>query len=129
MRRAITRLVTTAGLLAAGALVSIAVATGSRTANSTSFDDASGDNQNGPDVTRVRVTNRDDGMLVFEITVPNRESMSGNESIEVFMDTDRNGSTGTNGADFALSFFARSGRVYIDKWAGSSFAQATTVTR
>ncbi len=62
-------------------------------------------------------------MLVFEITVPNRESLSATESIQLFMDTDRNGQTGSNGADFALSMFGRSGRVYIDKWTGSSFAR------
>ena len=61
MRRATPRLAAMVILLTAGVLFSIAVAAGSPAANSTSFDDPSGDHSNGPDITRVRVTNRDDG--------------------------------------------------------------------
>lgn len=123
MRRAATRLLTAALLLAVGALLAISGAAGSSSSNSTAFEDPSGDGKEGADVTRVRVTNQDDGQLVFEITLPNRESLIGSESIQLFIDTDRNGSTGSSGADFGIAIFARTGRVYIDKWTGSAFSR------
>ena len=124
MRRGATQVLTAALLLGSGALLAIAgAAVGSSSSNSTVFEDASGDNRDGADVTRVRVTNQDDGQLVFEITLPNRESLVGSELIVLYMDTDRNGSTGSSGTDFVIGTYARTGRVYIDKWTGTAFTR------
>jgi len=110
-------------LLGLGALLAISAAVGSPFANSTIFDDPTGDAAEGPDITRVRVTTRDDGQLILELTMPNREGLVGTEAVAVYMDTDRNGSTGYSGIDFVFVVFARSGRAYLDKWTGTSFAR------
>ena len=123
MRLAVLRLSAAALVLTGSALLAISVAEGSSSANSTTFDDAGSDARAGADVTRVRATNQDDGQLVFVLTLPNRESLVGSESIQLFIDTDRNGNTGSSGADFAISIFAQTGRVFIDKWTGSSFSR------
>lgn len=77
-------------------------------ANAVTFLDPAGDNRGGaPDLTSVRVSNDDAGMLEFQLVVPNRTDLRNSDVVTVYLDTDRSPGTGCQvgqgvGVDFTI---------------------------
>ena len=75
-------------------------------ANTQTFTDATGDNQGGaPDLTTIRVSNDDQGVLTFELVLPNRPELFEPDFVTVNLDVDRSVATGCDlGAGFGLDW-------------------------
>ena len=84
------RRVTTAAVVAALVFVGAAFA-----ANSGSFNDASGDTSQAPDITGVAISNDDAGTLTVKLSIANRASLSSDDEINVGIDADQNPDTGS----------------------------------
>ena len=93
------------GLLAAGFVVATA-ALGARNdspVETQTFTDPTGDNQqDAPDITGGSVASAADGTLTFAIALPGMTFFGPNNSVAVFLDTDRDRSTGQDGSDYVI---------------------------
>jgi hypothetical protein len=78
-------------------------------ANTSSFQDATGENPDGVDITSVRVSNDDEGLLTFRINIPTRPVFSEDMRVRVWFDSDDNRETGLTSTDVA-------GRDYFILW-------------
>jgi hypothetical protein len=68
---------------------------GAIAANSVTFTDAAGDNFGGsPDLTTVRASNDDNGVVRFDVVLPNRTDLGDLDFVVGYLDTDRNAATG-----------------------------------
>jgi hypothetical protein len=95
-------------------------------ANTTSYQDSTGENAAAPDITTLTASNTDAGMLSFKINVPNRPTFGQDMLIELFVDSDNNTSTGdsdplTAGADYAIEIFG--GDASLFRWDGTGFTR------
>ncbi|MCI0636473.1 MAG: hypothetical protein L0206_21525, partial [Actinobacteria bacterium] len=63
-------------------------------ANSTTYQDSSGENPAAPDITTLTTSNTDAGMLSFRVNVPNRPTFGQDMLIVLFVDSDNNAATG-----------------------------------
>ena len=95
-------------------------------ANSTSYQDSTGENAAAPDITTLTASNTDAGMLSIKVNVPNRPTFGQDMLIELFVDSDNNTSTGdsdplTAGADYAIEIFG--GDASLFRWDGSGFTR------
>lgn len=89
--------------LNAGFLLALALGGGAAAANSEAFTDAAGDAGSAPDVTAVAVTNDDNGLLGFAVTVPPSVRIGVNSFLTILLDTDRNRTTGNSrGFDYTI---------------------------
>ena len=91
-------------------------------ANSTTYQDSSGENAAAPDITTLIVSNTDAGMLSFRVNIPNRPALAPDMLIGLFVDSDNNPATGdtdllTAGADYAIEIFG--GEAALFRWDGS----------
>lgn len=95
-------------------------------ANSTSYQDSTGENAAAPDITTLTASNTDAGLLSFKVNVPNRPTFGQDMLIELFVDSDNNTSTGdqdplTAGADYAIEIFG--GDASLFRWDGTGFTR------
>ena len=95
-------------------------------ANSTSYQDSTGENAAAPDITTLTASNTDAGRLSFRVNVPNRPTFGQDMLIELFVDSDNNTSTGdsdplTAGADYAIEIFG--GDASLFRWDGTGFTR------
>jgi hypothetical protein len=93
-------------------------------ANSTSYQDSSGENPAAPDITTLTVSNTDAGLLQFRIAIPNRAQLSQDMLMLLFVDTDANAMTGdpeSLGADYVIQVFG--GEAALFRWDGSDFTR------
>ena len=93
-------------------------------ANSTSYQDSSGENPAAPDITTLTVSNTDAGLLQFRIAIPNRAQLGQDMLILLFVDTDANAMTGdpeSLGADYVIQVFG--GEAALFRWDGSDFTR------
>jgi hypothetical protein len=83
-------------------------------AKSVSFEDVTGENPGGLDVTRVTVSNNDAGMLTFRVAVPSHPRLTEGMRFRVWIDSDAKRATGlaANGMDFFLFHEAGRTRLY-----------------
>jgi hypothetical protein len=88
--------------------------------------DPAGDSGTAPDITRVEVTADAARRFTFGVSLPNRASgLEANELLLVFLDTDRNSSTGDLGGDYRILL----GSVYnLSRWTGSAWERLATPT-
>jgi len=91
-------------------------------ANTTSYQDSSGENPAAPDITTLTVSNTDAGMLAFRINIPNRPALTQDMLIGLFVDSDNNPATGdtdplTAGAEYAIEVFG--GEAALFRWDGT----------
>jgi len=111
-----------------GALVvtMVALAAGSQT-----FIDPTGDAGAAPDITTVVVSNDDNGVVTFAVTLANPALLTGDAVIAAFLNTDKNLTTGRqgDGSEFVILFDGTD--LGLFRWNGTTFApvQATTLTR
>jgi hypothetical protein len=95
-------------------------------ANSTSYQDSTGENAAAPDITTLTASNTDAGLLSFRVNVPNRPTFGQDMLIELFVDSDNSTSTGdsdplTAGADYAIEIFG--GDASLFRWDGTGFTR------
>jgi len=93
-------------------------------ANSTSYQDSSGENPVAPDITTLTVSNNDAGVISFKIDIPNRPQLTQDMLVLVFADTDANPQTGdpdSLGADYVIQIFG--GEAGLFRWDGTDFTR------
>ena len=95
-------------------------------ANSTSYQDSSGENPAAPDITTLTVSNTDAGMLSFRVNVPNRPSFGQDMLVVLFVDADNNSATGDpdplgQGVDYVVEIFG--GEAALFRWDGTNYTR------
>jgi hypothetical protein len=95
-------------------------------ANTTTYQDSSGENPNAPDITTLTVSNTDAGMLSFRVNVPNRPTFAQDMLVVLFVDADNNTSTGDPdplgpGVDYVVEIFG--GEAALFRWDGTNFTR------
>lgn len=96
-------------------------------ANSTSYQDSTGEDPAGPDITTIVVSNDDAGMITFRINVPNRPQLTPDIALFMFIDGDANQGTGDPdnlGAEYIIQLIQ--GEVILFKWDGSDYTLSST---
>ncbi|MGH3133076.1 MAG: hypothetical protein ACRDNY_04945 [Gaiellaceae bacterium] len=94
------------------------------TANSTTYNDSTGEDPAAPDITTIVVSNTDAGIVSFRVNVPNRPSLGQDMLIDLFVDTDNNTTTGSQdipGIDYVIEL-AR-GEINLFRWDGTDFTR------
>ena len=95
--------------------------------NTTTYPDSTGEDPAAPDITSVVVSNDDAGMITFQVNISNRPTLTPDMSFVVFLDTDKNGTTGAAGslgADYAIQLVP--GAVDLFQWNGTTYAHAAS---
>jgi hypothetical protein len=98
----------------------------SKSSNSKTFQDSTGENPNAPDVSTVTVSNDNTPQVTFHIAVPNRPAFTGDMRGYLYVDTDtdvRTGNTDWYGAEESVRFYLNKGTFlarlyewYGDEW-------------
>jgi hypothetical protein len=122
-------LVALAAVLAAlFTLAPIGAASPARTAaNSVTFEDSTGEDAQGPDITTVVVSNDDRGNLTWVINVPNRPTLTADMAFLIFINSDSNTATGDPqllGTDYVIELDGPIGgpaQVGLFRWDGTDF--------
>ena len=93
---------------AAALLVAVPVALGGSShaaANSTTYQDSTGEDAAAPDISGITVSNDDAGLITFQINLTNRPQFAADMLFLIFIDTDKNANTGdvdSLGAEYAI---------------------------
>ena len=93
-------------------------------ANSTTYQDSTGENPAAPDITQLTVSNTDAGLLQFRVAIPNRAQFTQDMLLLLFVDADANPSTGDPselGADYVVEIFG--GEAALFRWDGTNFTR------
>jgi hypothetical protein len=77
----------------------------------------------GPDITRVEVSNGQDGLVTFRITIANYTDLPANAFVAVFFDLDRNVDTGDLGDEAQIGLSPSRGVTY-ERWDGARMVAA-----
>lgn len=94
------------------------------TSNTTTYQDSTGEDPLGPDITTVVVSNNDAGTISFRINIPNRPTLERDMLIDMLIDTDNNPATGdpeSFGTDYAIELVL--GEVFLFRWDGENFTR------
>ena len=97
------------------------------TANTTTYQDSTGEDPAAPDVTTIVVSNDDAGLITFRINVPNRPQLTRDVAAIMFLDSDSNQATGDPdnlGADYILQLIL--GEALLFKWDGADYTLSAT---
>ena len=92
--------------------------------NSVPYQDSTGEDPAGPDITTITVSNDDTGMITFRINVPNRPTLGQDMLFEIWVDSDDNTATGDPelaGVDYVMQLVR--GEINLYKWDGSDFTR------
>ncbi len=99
------------------------------TANTTTYQDSTGEDPAAPDISTIVVSNTDAGMLSFQINIPNRPTLGQDMFMVMWVDTDNNGQTGAPidsgeppGTDYVLELFR--GEINLYRWDGTGFTRS-----
>lgn len=93
-------------------------------ANSTTYQDSTGENPAAPDISTIVVSNNDARAITFRINIPNRATLTPDMLLLVFADTDANPATGdpdSLGADYVIQVFG--GEAALFRWDGVDFTR------
>jgi len=133
------RLLTRPGILLAIAVAVVALPTvssgalsgaatpNSPAANSTTYQDSTGEDPAAPDITTIVASNDDAGMITFRVNVPNRPQYAADMGLVMFLDSDANQSTGDPenlGADFVIQLLR--GEIILFRWDGADYSLSAT---
>lgn len=97
------------------------------TANSTTYQDSTGDNGTGPDISTIVVSNDDAGTITFRINVANKPQLTPDVAVIMFLDSDSNQATGdpeSFGADYLIQYIL--GEAILFRWDGSNYSLSAT---
>jgi len=92
--------------------------------NSVPYQDSTGEDPAGPDITTITVSNDDTGMITFRINIPNRPTLGQDMLFEIWVDSDDNTATGDPelaGVDYVMQLVR--GEINLYKWDGSDFTR------
>jgi hypothetical protein len=91
-------------------------------ANSTNYQDSTGENPAAPDITTLTVSNTDAAQVSFRINIPNRANFTSDMYVALEIDTDNNANTGSpDGTDYAMEIFQ--GEAALFRWDGTGFTR------
>lgn len=93
-------------------------------ANSTTYQDSSGENPAAPDITTLTVSNTDAGVIQFRVAIPNRAQFTQDMLLLLFVDSDANPQTGDPdelGSDYVIEIFG--GEAALFRWDGTNFTR------
>jgi len=93
-------------------------------ANSTTYQDSTGENAGAPDITTLTVANTDAGVISFRVAIPNRQQFTQDMLLLLFVDSDANPSTGDPtelGSDYVIEIFG--GEAALFRWDGTNFTR------
>lgn len=115
------------GRLAVIGAVVLAIATSATAASASRADDtilnqvqvqdATGDSGSGPDLSSLTITSYADGTISFVVAFANRDFIQPNETVQLFIDLDDNGSE-----DLNLSIWPTGDPSYLAHWTGTDWA-------
>jgi hypothetical protein len=77
-----------------------------------------------PDITRVDVSNGQDGVVMFRVTIANYRDLPSNAFLAIFFDLDRNDETGDLGDEAQVGF--TTGGLVFERWDGQRMVRAST---
>ncbi len=92
-------------------------------ANSTTYQDSTGEDPSAPDITTITVSNDNSGVITFRINVPNRPQLTQDLAVIMFLDSDSNQATGDQsslGADYLIQYIL--GEAILFRWDGNDFS-------
>jgi hypothetical protein len=93
--------------------------------NPVSFTDPTGDSGAGPDITGVTISNTVANVIHFQIAIANATILPDNHFVGVFIDADRNPSTGAfGGFEYSIQTAGALGQTLLGLWNGTTYAQA-----
>jgi len=90
-------------------------------ANTTNYQDSTGEDPNSLDIGAVTVSNDDTGLVTFDAKFINGSLQPGQTGFFIVLDTDRDestGSPGTSGGDYSIDWW---GPTLLEKWNGSDW--------
>jgi hypothetical protein len=96
-------------------------------ANRVTFEDSTGEDAQGPDITTVVLSNDDRGALTWVVNVPNRPALTGDMAFLIFINSDSNSATGDPqlfGSDYILELdgpISGPAQVGLFRWDGTDF--------
>lgn len=93
-------------------------------ANSQTYQDSTGEDPQGPDITTIVVSNDDVGTVSFRINVPNRPTLGQDMLFEVWVDSDNNPATGSadvGGADYVMQLVRN--EISLFRWDGTDYTR------
>jgi hypothetical protein len=99
----------------------------SSAANRVTFEDSTGEDPQGPDITTVVVSNDDRGTVTWVINVPNRPTLTPDMEFDILINSDSNTTTGAPellGADYILVLIGPIGgpaEVALFRWNGTDY--------
>jgi hypothetical protein len=105
----------------------------SSAANRVTFNDSTGEDPQGPDITTVVASNDDRGTLTWTINVPNRPTLTGDMAFLVFINSDANAATGDPqlfGSDYILQLIgpiSGPAELGLFRWDGTDFTASGVV--
>ena len=95
--------------------------------NTMTHPDSTGEDPAAPDITSVVVSNDDAGLITIQVNLSTRPTMTADMYFLIFLDTDKNGSTGASdflGADYAIQLVP--GAADLFQWNGTTYARAAS---
>ena len=93
-------------------------------ANSQTYQDSTGEDPQGPDITTLVVSNDDAGIVSFRVNVPNRPTLGQDMLFELWVDSDNNPATGSpdlGGADYVMQVVRN--EISLFKWDGTDYTR------
>jgi hypothetical protein len=78
-----------------------------------------------PDITRIDVSNGQDGVVTFRVTIANYRDLPANAFLAIFFDLDRNDETGDLGDEAQIGWTSAGGVIY-ERWDGERMVRAST---
>jgi hypothetical protein len=92
-------------------------------ANSTTYQDSTGERADSPDITTVVVSNTNAGDLTFKVNGPAR--LTDDMLVDLVVDSDNNAATGDpdTGGEYAIELFGGEANLY--RWDGTNFSRRT----
>jgi hypothetical protein len=113
---------------ASGALPLGTTSTSAVAANEQTYQDSTGENPQGPDITTLRASNDDAGMISLRVDIPNRPTLGQDMALILWLDTDNNQQTGATadsgdppGTDYVIELIR--GEVQLYRWDGTGFTR------
>lgn len=113
---------------AAGALPSGTSAPASVSANSTTYQDSTGENPAAPDITTLTASNDDAGVISVRVNIPNRPQLGQDMLLLIWFDSDSNVQTGAPsgsddppGTDYVMEILR--GEIQLFRWDGTTFTR------
>jgi hypothetical protein len=114
-------------IIVSGVLLGLLLFGASGAAAAETFTDPQGDATGGAaDITQVDVSNDFDGNVTIALTIPNRTTLTPDDRLFVFLNVDKDSSTGFGGLDYAIVIDSEGATLV--RAAGSSFASAPQTT-